>query len=393
MKRYLKHYELTETDVNKSVFRCLCRKRWKRRDTSYMLADYYRKMNNSDEDRHELAKKLRTQAYEDVKSLYPLADFISKELYNEIKEKRIDLIPIEYQIRKDHSNGKLREIGISSMKQQLLDYIAVDACEVMFMAKIGTYQCASISGRGQIYGKNALEKWINKNPKKCQWIIQCDIKKFYPSVDREILKRYLKRDIANDDILYLIFRLIGTYKEGLCIGSYLSQFLANYILSYAYHYLDEHCFKVRRDKRTNRIYKKLFYMDDILILCSTKTDADKAFKMLTKYLDSEMNLSIKDGWKFYHLGDHPTDMMGFKVSSNRTTVRKRIFDRANKLYHLYKNTSVEMTEEDARRITSYYGYFKHSDSDGYAKKEKIARTLNKAKGVIANADKNNGANA
>ena len=68
---------------------------------------------------------------------------------------------------------------------------------------------------------------------------KCDIKKYYPSVNKRILKRMLRRDIKDNDILYVAFFLIDTYKGGLCIGSYLSQFLANYYLSYAYHYITE----------------------------------------------------------------------------------------------------------------------------------------------------------
>lgn len=388
MKKYLKNFMLTQEMVTRSIYNCLNHRRWKRKDTSYLLAEYSIKMTNSKTNIDIVAREIRNTAYQDKAKLRLIVDYMSKEIYKEIKERNIQLPPISYQMRKDDSNGKMREIGISSMKQQLYDYIAVDCCYKMFMAKYGTYQCASIKGRGQLYGKNAIEKWFRKNPKKSKWIIQCDIRKYYPSVDKDVLKNLLQRDIANDDVLYIIFTLIDSYKEGLCIGSYLSQHLANYLLSYAYHYLDEFCFKIRRGKRQNLVWKKLFYMDDIFLCGSSQKDVKKDFKMLKKYLNDELHLSVKDGYSLHNLDSFPTDIMGYKIGARNTTIRKRIFERADKLFRKYKDQRIVMTEDDARAIISYYGYFKHSDAKNYIRKTKVTRTFNKAKDVVKNANNN-----
>lgn len=382
IKKYLKNFDITEEIVRECIYDCLEHNRWKRRDTSYMLAEYYEKMIHTKIDTYFIARALRSTAYRDKTELYPIVDFISSEIYKEIKERRIKLEPIAYQTRKDHSNGKIREIGISSMKQQLYDYIAVNCCKKMFMAKIGTYQCSSIKGRGQLYGKKAIERWFHRNPKKCKWIVQCDIKKYYPSVNKTILKSLLFKDIANKDVIYILNTLIDSYKNGLCIGSYLSQYLANYLLSYAYHYIDEHCFKIRRGKRKNLVWKKLFYADDVFMCGSDKRDVKLALKMLENYLSDELDLSIKSGWKLHNIDSFPTDMMGYKIGKKNTTVRTRIFSRADKLYRKYKDTRIQIPKNDARTMISYYGYFKHSNSKNYMAKTKVDRTLNNAKELI-----------
>lgn len=355
-----------------------------------MLADYCNKMHGTNIDAHKLAKRLKNIAYDDVSKLYPIVDFACEDIYKEITTRSITLPQIKYEYRRDKCNGKLREIGISSMKQQLYDYIAVNICMDMFMAKIGTYQCASIKGRGQIYGKKAIEKWIRKNPRKCKYIAKCDIKKYYPSVDKDVLKRLLDRDIGSDDVRYIIFTLIDTYKQGLCIGSYLSQFLANYLLSYAYHFLDEQCFKIRRGKRINLVYKKLFYMDDVFMCGASRNGIKKSLKMLEDYLRDVLHLSIKQNWEIYSLCDHPTDMMGYKINKDCTTIRRSIFRRADKHFIKYKHKDIVIPEKDARSIVSRYGYFKHSDSRKYMKKMKVLQTVKRAKEVVrhaANANK------
>ena len=262
----------------------------------------------------------------------------------------------------------------------------------MFLNKIGTYQCASIKGRGQTYGKKAIEKWIRKNPKKCKWVWKGDIEKFYPSVPHDKLKKLLKRDIKNSIVIYILFTLINTYIKGLCIGSYLSQFLANYFLSYAYHYLSEKCFKIRHKRngtiqRVRLLHYVLFYMDDIVIFGSSKKHLKLCIKALKRYLCVYLGLKIKCNEQLFKLDSRPIDMMGFKIYTFKTTIRKRIFKRANKLVSKYRNPKRLMSLKDARSFMSYKGYFDNSNSFKYKLKHKFKRISECARKVIRNENK------
>ncbi len=93
--------------------------------------------------------------------------------------------------------------------------------------------------------------------------------------------RLLRKQVKNEDLLYLVEMLLRSYRQGLSIGSYLSQWLCNYYLSFAYHYAEQELAKVRKSgkgqaKRVRLIYAVIFYMDDILILGSRKADVRKA---------------------------------------------------------------------------------------------------------------------
>lgn len=318
--------------------------------------------------------------------MYPTIDYIANEMFLEIKRRRMKLIPIQYDDRYDPLAKKVRKIGISSMKQQCYDYIAVNALKEMFLAKIGHYQCASLKYKGQLFGKQAIETWIRTNPKKCKWIFKADVKKFYPSVSHDILRSYLKRYIKNNDILYVVFYLIETYDEGLCIGSYLSQYLANYYLSYAYHYVTEMLYSERRGKRQNFIHHALFYMDDILLLGSNKKHVKKAAMMLEEFLNNKLHLKLKPSYQLFPLDSRPIDMMGYKIWTYKTIVRKRIFKNANKVNVRNKGKD-EISLEDSYKIISYYGYFKHTYSKKYIKKVKLDKSLKIAKEVISNEAK------
>ena len=93
----------------------------------------------------------------------------------------------------------------------------------------------------------------------------------------------MKEDESDNDltpflvgVIAVVFFLIDAFEYGLSIGSYLSQFLANYYLSKAYIYASQQ-FKVR--KRKDGTVKKvriashvLFQMDDIIFFGRSKKD-------------------------------------------------------------------------------------------------------------------------
>lgn len=356
-----------------------------------MLAEYSQiwqiEHNKSFTSKKELSKQIREKAYRDKTELYNLVDYMSQKIYEEIIEEKISIDNIRYEKRIDKGSLKEREIGISSMKQQCLDYIAVNSCMPMFSAKIGHYQCASIKNKGQVFGKQAIETWIRTNPHKCQYVWKADIKKFYPNVNHKILKKLLARDIKNKTVLYLLYTLIDTYKEGLCIGSYLSQYLANYYLSYAYHYVTEFLYTERRGKRINLINYCLFYMDDIILFGSSKKNVKMAGRKLEKYLKDELDLELKPNYQLFPLDSRPIDMLGYRIYTYKTTVRKRIYVKANKLYKRM-NKNNKMTLLEAYQVISYNGYFRHSYSYKYIEKVNLDKTLNKAKEVVSNANRN-----
>lgn len=398
MKRYLKNFELTEDFVRSCVYDCLGgsptrKSRWKEKKTIFFLAEYLMRweyQHNFQEISNikTISRRLYNYAITDKEKLYPLVDYIAHEMYLEIKNRTIKLRKINYNEIIDKGSKKKRVIGSASMKQQCYDYVVVNALKDMFNAKIGHYQCASLPKKGQLFGKQAIETWIRTNPKKCKWFFKGDVKQFYPSVNHTIAKRLLKRDIKNEDILYTAFVLIDTYGDiGLCIGSYFCQYMANYIMSYAYHYVTEMLYVERRGKRYNLIHHALFYMDDIILIGSNKRHVKKASIELEKYLNKFFNLNLKLDYQLFPIDSRPIDMMGYKIYSNHTTIRKRIFKPANKVFSKVKGKDT-MTIEDAHKIASYYGYFKYTNSYKYKRKVKMMHSLRVAKEVISNEAKN-----
>lgn len=101
----------------------------------------------------------------------------------------------------------------------------------------------------------------------------------------------------------------------------------------------------------------------------------------------QLGLKIKNNEQLFKLDSRPIDMMGFRIYTDKTTIRKRIFKRANKMICRYRNPETIMSAKDAKSIMAYKGYFDNSDSIKYKKKHKCERIFDCARKVIKNESK------
>src|SRR5688500_14551585 len=77
-----------------------------------------------------------------------------------------------------------------------------------------------------------------KDTEGTTYCLKFDIKKFYTSIDHDVMKALLRRKFKDKDLLSLLDEIIDS-APGLPIGNYLSQYLANFFLSYFDHWLKE----------------------------------------------------------------------------------------------------------------------------------------------------------
>ena len=154
MKRYCKNVDITDRKlIQKAVYKCL-RNKYKRNDVLEMLSEY-----------SGLSKDFIKRAFEEfgIKALRPFAETAVDGIREELIQNKIKFKPIWYKEKIDASSQKVRRIGIQNIKQQIYDYIAVEAMKD-FLKRIGEYQCAALKHKGQSYGIKAIKKWLrNKN--------------------------------------------------------------------------------------------------------------------------------------------------------------------------------------------------------------------------------------
>ena len=238
------------------------------------------------------------------------------------------------------------------------------------------YTCASIPNRGIHYGAKYIKKILVRDRKNTKYALKLDVKKFYPSVDKEILKRKFRRIIKDNDTLDLMDKIIDSSKEGLPIGNYTSQWFANFFLQDLDHYIKEKL----------KVPYYLRYMDDMLLFHRNKKELRKIKEKIEEYLNNE-KLKLKENWQLFRVDSRPVDFIGYRFYRGYTTIRRgnflRIKRRAKKIY---KRKKIRLS--DASAMISYYGWLKHCDSYNFTQKYiKPYVNINELKGVVSYANR------
>lgn len=371
MKRLCKDVDITDRGlISRAVYSCL-NKKFKRNDVVKYLSQVSSLKEN----------QIRYIYFRyGKKVLFPIVELVITDLKEEIENKSISFPKIWYRTKIDGSSGKVRRIGIQNIKQQLYDYIAVEALGPV-LKRIGEFQYASIKGRGTTKGKEVIARWLNN--RSMRYFVKLDVRKCFESIDHNLLIKFLEKHVKNEKLIWLIKTLISSFEKGLSIGSYLSQYLCNLYMSIIYHYIMEGLYKIRRGKRVNLVRHCLIYMDDILMIGSRKRDMEKAVR-LTVGKATEMGLEIKPTYQVRQIDGNCIDMLGYKIYRTHTEIRGRTYLRVRRSF---RRARKNITLRIAKKCLSYYGYLKHTNSKRFQRKWKVRRTIKKCKGVIRNESK------
>jgi RNA-directed DNA polymerase len=216
-----------------------------------------------------------------------------------------------------------------------------------------TYSC--IKGKGIHGAARAVKRALNDRH-NTQYCLKLDIKKFYPSVDHDILKQLLRRKFKDDDLLWLLDEIIDS-AAGLPIGNYLSQYLANFYLTYFDHWLKE--------VKGVRYYFR--YADDIVILSSNKQELHQILADIRQHLSDRLHLTVKENYQVFPVAARGIDFVGYRFYHTHILLRKSI--KKNFARMLANNLN-------PASIASYNGWLKHCNSRNLSKKllhEKIQR--------------------
>lgn len=321
-----------------------------------------------------------------------------------IANHKLELPPVRIRKQKDGSSLKERDIGCESAMQQVFDSIARYAPEDIWRRRIVPQQVSSIQGRGPLYGSNMIQRWILADNRairyakshgipyvsKMKYFVKLDIRKCFPSARLEIFMELFRRDCANEDLLWLWQELLKTHRvhdyQGFMIGANVSQWGMQYMTSFIYRYAMSLA-TIRRGKRIPMVTHMLLFMDDMLLTGSNRKNLKSAVRKVIKYTRDVLWLAMKETWHIKELETEPIDMMGYVLHrSGKRTIRARVFIRGRRMvlrYHARRT----LTIEQARRLVSYKGFFKHSNSLAVCRKLQMDEAFEFAAGVVSRHDK------
>lgn len=260
---------------------------------------------------------------------------------------------------------------------QYVHHMIVQVLAPVLMRGMDFYCCGSIPGRGPHRARKAIEKWLEKDQKGTKYAAELDIKKFYPSLSPREVMRFLRRKIKDEAFLGLIWRII---KDGIKIGFYISQWLANAVLEPLDHYI--------REKLGDGVRHYVRYIDNLTIFGHNKKKLHRAIRSIMEFL-GRMGLRLKENWQLYNTRKRMVNAVGYRYKRGLTLIRKknllrlkRQCTRARKRIAAHR----KIAPIQARGILSRSGQLKHCA--GWSLYDKHVRPIEKTiKSVVREASR------
>ena len=210
-----------------------------------------------------------------------------------------------------------------------------------------TYSC--IKGKG-IHGALKDIKRDLKDENGTAYCLKMDIRKFYPSIDHDVMKDIIRKKIKDPRMLGLLDGIIDS-APGMPIGNYLSQYLANLYLSYFDHWLKENL----------QIIYYYRYADDMVILHSDSYFLHELRKRIQNYLLENLRLDLKINYQVFPVDDRGIDFVGYVFRHRRILMRKSIKKRFCKKVARLNKRNISAKEYKIS-ICSWLGWAKHCNS-------------------------------
>lgn len=298
------------------------------------------------------------------------------------------------------NHGKWRDIYIPTLDDHIVAHMVMSASMRAFTRGMHPHCCGSVPKRGIKHVNKTVQRWL-KGDKQCRYFVKLDIKKFFDNIDRDILIQVLETKIKDRDVLDVFRQIIDSAPVPCPVGYYTSPWLANLYLEKLDWYVEQQLYKVRRGKRIKYVRHYLRYVDDILLIGTSKADLKKAVFEVRKFLREQRKVDIKDSWEIKAIGSHIVDggkwklkpntywidICGYKFCKDSTVMRDGIYFATKRL--VKKMSRAEYyTPHQCLSLNSRIGWASHCDSNNFVRNN-INPYINitTTRKVIANVDK------
>lgn len=277
----------------------------------------------------------------------------------------------------DRSSRKVRVITCPLFwPDQIIHWAIIQVIRPVLMRGMSPFCCGSIPGRGITYGQRYIKRWLRRDRKNTKYCLKMDVKKYYQHIDHDALKVMLRRKIKDKPVLALLDAIIDSYPNGLPIGYYTSQWLANFYLEGLDHYIKEQL----------GIKYALRNVDDMVLFGASKRKLHQARRKIAAYL-ALLGLELKGDWQVFPVDKRPVDVLGYRFYRDHITLRRRnaliIRRRAQRV-----RKRGYLTLHDARAILGNWGMITRSNSNRFYKRYIIPNVnIKQCKELISNADK------
>ncbi len=272
--------------------------------------------------------------------------YFSLNLYDNILAIHIELANKIYKHGSYHnfniSDPKPRSISKASVKDRLIHHAVYRKLYPFFDRQFifDSYSCRN--GKGSHRALRRLHNMFleaSDGGRRTCFVLKLDIKKFFASIDHGILLEVLRSYIPDQDIIWLLSEIIGSFEPGLPLGNLTSQLFVNIYMA-------------RFDKFVKNDLKVMHfirYADDFIVLYQRRNELLNLLTVMRQFLENELKLELHPNKIILKTFASGIDFLGWVNFPNhrilRTVAKRRMLGKIN-----------------VRNQHSYFGLLKHGNT-------------------------------
>ena len=249
------------------------------------------------------------------------------------------------------SDPKPRHIHKASVRDRLVHHLIYRTLYPYFEEKFifDSYSCRIAKGTHLAIRRfQEMSRTVSRNNTLTVWVLKCDIKKFFANIDHIILKSILVKYIVDNDLLFLLGLVIGSFHagqldKGLPLGNLTSQLLVNI-------YMNEFDYFIKETLKTEYCIR---YADDFVIMSEDKNWLESLIPKIEDFLWKSLRLQLHPNKVFIKTLASGVDFLGWVNFPThrvlRTATKRRMFKKIK-------------SDLKAGTVSSYLGMLQHGDA-------------------------------
>lgn len=262
------------------------------------------------------------------------------------------------------NDPKRRYISKATVRDRIAHQAIVQVIEPLFEPSFIFDSYSSRKNKGTHAAVIRLEKFFRQataNYRFTVYALKCDVRKFFDSVRHDIVLNVIKRKISDENIIWLVQKILQSYcandklGRGLPLGNATSQLFANIYLNGLDYFVKENL----------RMRWYIRFCDDFIILHRSPTILGDLLHHIQRYLLQERDLELHPKKILIRKLSYGVDFVGQVLRPYyrilRLKTKKRIFNSVSRQVELYRNSFI--TADVLRQsLQSYIGFLKQGDN-------------------------------
>lgn len=254
------------------------------------------------------------------------------------------------------SDPKPRDIHKATVRDRLLHHAVYRVLYPLFDRRFIADSFSCREGKGTHLAMLRFRLFagkVSRNHTRTCWVLKCDIRKFFASIDQSVLLDIVRRHIADERTVALISEIVGSFQStapgtGLPLGNLTSQLLVNVYMN-EFDQFAKHGLKARFYIR---------YADDFAILGESRPELEALLPRITEFLRERLRLELHPSKVSITTVASGVDFLGWVHFPDHAVLRAAT--RRRMLRNLQNNPSEAVQE-------SYRGLLRHGNAHGLSR--------------------------